>query len=85
MATAELQELVRKDPSQRTAAWAEIKYRNQARQAFEGENGQRPLLATTKVFKHITKIEVMGHEITTFEGGGPEVEPWVPPDLTPGG
>lgn len=41
-ATADLRELIRKDPATRVAAWAEIKFRNQSRQAFERENGFRP-------------------------------------------
>lgn len=42
MAVAELKLLICRDPALRAAAWAEIKYRNQAKQAFEGENGYRP-------------------------------------------
>jgi hypothetical protein len=38
MSMVELQEAVRKDPTVRAAAWAEIRFRNQSRQAFEREN-----------------------------------------------
>jgi hypothetical protein len=79
MAVADLRRLIRDDPTARAAAWEEIKFRNQSRQAFERENGVRP----EKVFKHISRIEVAGHEITVFEGGGPpSVERWFPPDLS---
>lgn len=66
MATAELQELVRKDPSLRAAAWAELKFRNQARQAFEEENGQRGRYRAGTVYDHTAEY----------------VKPWSPPDLT---
>jgi hypothetical protein len=42
MSMADLREVVRKNPEWREIAWAEIKFRNQARQAFERENGVRP-------------------------------------------
>lgn len=42
MAMVELQALIRADPEWRPAAWAEIRFRNQARQAFEQEHGHRP-------------------------------------------
>ena len=40
LAVADLRELIRKDPSQRTAAWAELTYRNKFRRQVERENGQ---------------------------------------------
>lgn len=66
MATAELQELVRKDPSLRAAAWAELKFRNQARQAFEQENGQWGQYRAGNVYDHAAEY----------------AKPWVPPDLS---
>lgn len=44
MSAVELQELIRTDPEWREAAWGELRFRNQARQAFEREN-ERPYLA----------------------------------------
>lgn len=42
MSVAELQALIRTDPSQRAEAWSEIRYRNAARQAFDNANGFTP-------------------------------------------
>lgn len=42
MAMVDLRQMVRKNPAHRAAAWTEIKYRNEQRQAFERENGVRP-------------------------------------------
>lgn len=38
MAMVDLRELIRTSPEHQAAAWAEIRFRNQARQAFEREN-----------------------------------------------
>jgi hypothetical protein len=42
---AELLDVIRRDPVWRTEAWWELKFRNQARQAFEGENRRRASLS----------------------------------------
>jgi hypothetical protein len=43
MATVELREVIRKDPARRAEAWAELRFRTQANQAFSRENGRHPL------------------------------------------
>jgi hypothetical protein len=75
MAVAELQALIRTDPDQRAAAWAEITYRNQARQAFDTENGYQPERKTV-LDRRVQSLK------ETLEANF-DVKPWVPPDLTP--
>ena len=41
-ATADLRDIIRRDPAWRAAAWAEITYRNRFRQDFEIMNGRPP-------------------------------------------
>lgn len=42
LALVALRDVIRTDPSRRQAAWDELKFRHQSRQAFQQENGQHP-------------------------------------------
>lgn len=74
MAVAELHSIIRTDSALRAAAWAEIKYRNQAKQAFEAANGR-------------AVHELIDRKITSLQKSLEEnwkIKPWAAPDLTPG-
>lgn len=42
MSVIELRSVITADPDRRAAAWAELRFRNQSKAAFERENGHRP-------------------------------------------
>lgn len=79
LAVAALRDVIRLDPAWRAAAWAELKFRHQSRQAFMRENGAAPAGPAPGPADIIAAARTKSLKALMADLG---VKPWQAPDLS---